>query len=132
MKKFIPVIAHTLTEGEKGDPSIEKKMSMEADVPEFLAAAGRKKEANELTKAVGDLPLIVFYSLLHIGEYTVKGTCTCNKSKQTVQFCQKDAMFFKKDTKGVLKQLLKNASEEVLLSVDAVILVLENQKNGWK
>lgn len=37
----------------------------------------------------------------------------------------KDVLFFKKDTKGVY------ASEEVLLSADTVMLMLENQKNEW-
>ena len=33
-------------------------MPVEADVPEFIAVAGKQKEATELLKAVGDLTLI--------------------------------------------------------------------------
>ena len=105
-------------------------MPVEADVPEFLAEAGRLPEANELGRAVGDLSLIAFYFLLRVGEYTIKGTR--DESKQTVQFRLQDVTFFKKDKKGVLRQLPRDSAEEVLLSADAVTLKLENQKNGWK
>ncbi len=44
---------------------------------------------------MGDLSLIVFYYLLHIGEYTVKGKH--NNIKQTVQFKLEDVTFFKKN-----------------------------------
>ena len=129
-KEFIPVIAQTLSGWRKEDPPIQKKMPVEADVPEFLAEAGRLPEANELGRAVGDLSLIAFYFLLRVGEYTIKGTR--DESKQTVQFRLQDVTFFKKDKRGVLRQLPRDSAEEVLLSADAVTLKLENQKNGWK
>eukprot|EP00956_Cyclotella_meneghiniana_P000298 scaffold360_cov23-Cyclotella_meneghiniana.AAC.1 len=38
----------------------------------------------------------------------------------------------KKDHRGILRMLPRNASEEDILSADAVTLKLKNQKNGWK
>eukprot|EP00956_Cyclotella_meneghiniana_P025446 scaffold53123_cov73-Cyclotella_meneghiniana.AAC.1 len=129
-KDFIPVIAQTLAGWRKEDPPVQKKMPVEADVPEYLAEAGRLPEANELGRAVGDLSMMAFYFLLRVGEYTVKGTR--DEAKQTVQFRIKDVTFFKKNDKGVLRQLPRDSEEEVLLTADAVTLKLENQKNGWK
>ena len=51
-------------------------------------------------KAVGDFPLIGYYYLLQIGEYTKKRFR--NESKQTKQFKLDDVAFFKKDKKGKL------------------------------
>ena len=105
-------------------------MPVEVDVPEFLVEAGREKEATELMRAVGDLSMIAFYFLLRVGEYTIKGSR--NESKQTVQFRMKDITFFKKNSRGILSQLPRNASSKDILEADAVTLKLENQKNGWK
>ena len=58
----------------KEDPPTLKQLPVEVDMPEFLAAAGRKPEALELVKAVGDWTFIAFYYPLQIGEYTIKGT----------------------------------------------------------
>ena len=129
-KEFIPVLAQTLAGWKREDPPTQKKMPVEADVPEFLADVGRQKGSNELAKAVGDLSMMAFYFLLRVGEYTVKGTR--DESKQTVQFRIKDVTFFKKDSRGTLKQLPRRSSKEVILAADAVTLKLENQKNGWK
>ncbi len=61
-----------------------KKLPVEADASEFIAEQGLRAVATELEKAGGDLTLIAFYYLLHIGEYTIKGTC--NETKQIMQF----------------------------------------------
>eukprot|EP00956_Cyclotella_meneghiniana_P042491 scaffold248501_cov111-Cyclotella_meneghiniana.AAC.2 len=50
-KNFIPLIAQTLNGWEKEDPGVEKKMPVEADVPELLVDMGMEEEASELTKA---------------------------------------------------------------------------------
>ncbi len=50
-----------------------KQLPVEFNVPELLAKKGCNRSVMELKKAIGDLSLITFYYLLHIGEYTVKG-----------------------------------------------------------
>ena len=65
---------------------------MESDVPELLAATGKRPGASELVKAVGDWTLIAFYYLLRVGEYTIKGSR--NKTKRTAQFLMRDVTFF--------------------------------------
>ena len=129
-KDFLPLISQTLAGWAKEDPGTSKKMPVEVDVPEFLAELGRKEEADEMTKAVGDLSLMAFYFLLRVGEYTVKSTR--NEGKQTVQFRMQDVTFFKRDKRGILSQLPRNAKDEDILAADAVTLKLDNQKNGWK
>ncbi len=79
---------------------------------------------------IGDLSLIAFYYLLHIGEYMVKGTC--NKTKQTVQFKYEDITFFKKNASGQLQCLPRDASAHLIATADGVTMKLDNQKNGWK
>jgi len=70
--KLLPRIAEMLARWAKLDPPTQKKLPVEADVPEFLSEIACACSASELTKAVGDLALIAFYYLLRIGEYTVK------------------------------------------------------------
>ena len=82
-KDFLPLISQTLAGWAREDPPTEKKMPVEADIPEFLAELGLEEGATELTKAVGDLSLMAFYFLLRVGEYTIKGRR--NESKKTVQ-----------------------------------------------
>eukprot|EP00956_Cyclotella_meneghiniana_P043080 scaffold252139_cov142-Cyclotella_meneghiniana.AAC.1 len=60
-KDFLPLISQTLAGWAREDPPTEKKMPVEADIPEFLAELGLEKEATELTKAVGDLSLMAFF-----------------------------------------------------------------------
>ena len=47
-----------------------------------------------------------------------------------MQFKLEDTMFFRKDAKGNLRQLLINALDEDILSADGATLKLNNQKNG--
>ena len=88
----------------KADPPTQKKLPVEADVPELLVEMGYGKTGSTLSQAVGDLSLIAFYYLLRIGEYTVK--CQRDRArrsqKQTVQFKVEDVTFFKTDEHGVL------------------------------
>ncbi len=84
----------------------------------------------ELERAIGDLSLIAFYYLLHIKEYTVKGTR--NKTKQTVQFKYEDTTFFKKNSSGQLRCLPRDAPAHLIATVDRAMMKLVNQKNGWK
>lgn len=114
----------------KDDGPTEKKLPVEADVPEYLVNLGRQANATSLQKAVGDLALIAFYYLLRIGEYT--GKPTRNETKQTQQFKLRDVTFFKKDRFGRLRQLPRDAPAHLILSADSATLKLDNQKNGWK
>lgn len=44
----------------------------------------------------------------------------------------KDVTFFKRDSRGNLRQLSRRASDTEIAAVDSATLTLENQKNGWK
>ncbi len=85
----------------KADPPTTKQLPVEADVPEYLVKLGREPEARELNRAIRDLTMIVFYYLLCIGEYTIKGTQT--NSKQTEEFKLGDIMFFWNGAQGNLR-----------------------------
>ena len=74
--------------------------------------------------------MIAFYYLLRVGEYTVKGSR--NNTKQTVQFKYKDVTFFKKNNRGKLRCLPRDAPAHLISSADGATLKLDNQKNGWK
>jgi hypothetical protein len=52
----------------KADPPTQKKLPVEADVPELLIEMGYGKSGSTQSQAVGDLALIAFYYLLRIGE----------------------------------------------------------------
>jgi hypothetical protein len=114
----------------KTDGPVLKKLPVEADVPEYLVKLGLQLGASAKDKAIGDLTLIAFYYLLRIGEYTVKGAR--NESKQTQQFKVRDVTFFKKDAQGTLRQLPRQAHDDLIMSADSATLKLDNQKNGWQ
>jgi hypothetical protein len=115
---FIPIISQTLQGWGKEDPPTEKKLPVEGDVVQHLV------------RCIADWILIVFYFLLRIGEYTLKGRR--DESKQTVQFRMRDVTFFREDEEGALKQVSRQVPAAVILSADASTLHLGNQKNGWK
>ena len=77
--------------GEKDEPT-KKKLPVEADVPDYMAAMGALDDATELEKRVGDLALVAFYYLLRVGEYAVTGTKS--SEKQTTQFKVSAIAFF--------------------------------------
>jgi hypothetical protein len=74
--------------------------------------------------------MIAFYYVLHIGEYTIKDKC--NNTKQTVQFKFKDVSFYKKNSRGNLRYLPRDASDKLIMTANGATLKLDNQKNGWK
>ncbi len=84
----------------------------------------------EVQRATTDLMMIAFYYLLWVGEYTVKGSQ--NISKQRVQFKYEDVSFFKKNTRGQLRCLPRDAAADLISTADGATLKLDNQKNGWK
>ena len=122
---------HQMMDGyRKEDPPTLKKLPVEVDIPELMAARGLMPNASELQAAVGDWGLIAYYYLLRVGEYTVKRLR--NESKQTKQFRMKDVRFFRRDKRGRLRMLKRSASAEAIMSADSATLRLDNQKNGWK
>lgn len=128
--KWCPRIERVLAGFAKEDPATEKKLPVAVDVPETLVWMSMFAGALEVHKALGDWTLIAFYFLLRIGEYTVKGSR--NTSKQTVQFKMEDVTFFKKDTRGRLRQVPRTAPDSEIMAADSATLKLDNQKNGWK
>ena len=74
--------------------------------------------------------MIAFYYLLRVGKYNVKGSL--NNSKQTVQFKYEDVTFSKKNNRGELQCLPRDAPAHLISSANGTTLKLDNQKNGWK
>jgi hypothetical protein len=72
----------------------------------------------------------VFYYLLWIGEYTIKGIR--NETKQTGQLKREDITFFKKNRLGQLRCLPREASDHLIATADGAMLKLDNKKNGWE
>ncbi len=72
--------------------------------------------------------MIAFYYLLRVSEYTIKGSQ--NNTKQTVQFKYKDILFFKKNSRGQLRCLPRDAPANLIATADGATLKLENHKNG--
>jgi hypothetical protein len=128
--KFLPALQVMIEEYSKQDPPTKKMFPVEANIPELLVEMGYGKSKSPHAQAIGDLSLIVFYYLLRIGKYTVKGKC--NNTKQTVQFKLKDVTFFKKNKAGTLVCLPRMAPASVVMSADSATLKLNNQNNGWK
>jgi hypothetical protein len=81
----------------KNDPPTQKKLPVEADVPKLLVKMGYGKTGSTLAQAVGNLPMIAFYYLLRIGEYTIKlqRDRAQRAKKQKVQFKVEDVTFSK-------------------------------------
>jgi hypothetical protein len=72
--KLLTCLQQMLDGFQKADPPTTKQLPVEADVPEFLVQLGLSQEARKLDCAIGNLTMIAFYYLLHIGNYTTKGT----------------------------------------------------------
>ena len=128
-KELVPRLSEMLAGFRKDDPATMKKLPVEVDIPELMAAMGLECNATELTKSVGDLALVAFYYLLRVGEYTVK-RCK-NQTKQTKQFKLEDVQFFEKK-RGRIRRLPRNASTKRIMAAASATLKLDNSKNGWK
>jgi hypothetical protein len=105
---------------------------VEVNVPELLIKMGYGKLGSIQLQAVGDLALIAFYYLLHIGKYTVKHQRDRTKrtKKQTIQFKLEDVIFFKTDKNGILWCLPCNALHSLIMTAKSAMLKLDNQKNS--
>ena len=128
--KLLHPLQQILDGFKKWDKPTNKKLPVEVDVVELLCIMGHMGYATTKDAVLGDWALIAFYDLLHIGEYTQKGSR--NESKQTVEFCMMDVIFFEFDSKGRLQQMPRDASDERVKKVAGAALRLSNQKNGWK
>jgi hypothetical protein len=128
--KLLPRLQIMLDGYEKEDPATVKKLPVQADVPELLVATAYYGTGMAKDKATADLTMIAFYFLLRVGEYTVKGSR--NSTKQTVQFKYEDVTFFRKNARGQLRCLPRNAPDELIATADGATLKLDNQKNGWR
>ena len=115
---------------KKWDKPTTKKLPVEVGVVELLCTLGHMGMASTKDAVIGDWVCIAFYYLLRVGEYTQKGTK--NESKQTVEFRMKDVTFFYYDEKGRLRQMPRDASDDLLMKAAGATLRLTNQKNGWK
>ena len=82
--KLLPCLQILLDGYEEEDPATIKKLPVQADVLELLVSTAYQGGGTEIDKAAADLTMIVFYYLLRVGEYTIKGLQ--NSTKQTVQF----------------------------------------------
>ncbi len=125
-EKFLPAIQVMIDGYTKADPPTKKMLPVEADVPELTIEIGYGKVGLIKAQAVGDLALIAFYYLLHIGEYTVKRKR--NNSKQMVLFKLEDLAFFKKNKWGYLVCIPKSAPHSLIATADSATLRLDNQK----
>ncbi len=105
---------------KKFDPPTLKMLPVEVDIPEYIASLGSLKGATLLDMAIGDLALIAFYYLLHVGEYTCKATR--NESKQTVQFKMEDITFFKCNASGDLQCVSHTAPNWMIATADGATL----------
>jgi hypothetical protein len=128
--KILPQLQQIYDGWRKEDPATTKQLPVEADIPECLAERAQRHSATELYRAVGDLSLVAFYYLLRIGEYTIKGNR--NETKQMVQFKREDITFFKKNRRGQLRCLPRDAADDLIATANGATLNLDNQKNGWK
>ena len=129
-ERLLPRLQIMLDGYRKADPPTRKKLPVQADVVELLVDAAYKNGQNPGQQATADLSMIAFYYLLRVGEYTIKDKR--NNTKQTVQFKFEDVSFYKKNSRGNLRYLPRDASDELIMTADGATLKLDNQKNGWK
>jgi hypothetical protein len=114
----------------KVDPATRKKLLVQSDVPELLVEMAYQQGTTQRQQATVDLTMIAFYYLLWVGKYTLKGSR--NSTKQMVQFKYEDVTFFRKNNRGELRCLPRDAPLHLTSSADGAPLKLDNQKNGWK
>jgi hypothetical protein len=129
-KSLLPRLQIMLDGYRKVYPPTCKKLPVQSDVPELLVETAYQPWTTQCQRATADLTMITFYYLLWIGKYTVKGSQ--NNTKQTVQFKYEDESFFKKNSRGQLRCLPRDAPANLIETADGATLKLDNQKNGWR
>ena len=118
-----------LMEGfRREDPPAIPQLAVPISVPEYCCTTGLAAKDPKL-QAIGDLPIIAFYYLLRVGEYTQPRYIIVNgkqrRATRTVQFRIGDIGFFKDNA-----QLPRNSPLPLLLTADQCTLKITNQKNG--
>ena len=89
-----------------------KKLPVEVRVVDLLCTMGQMGIQDSVHAVVGDWALITFYFLLRVGEYTQKGTLNQANS----EFRMQDVTFFYFDDQERLRQMPRNASDELRAS----------------
>ncbi len=123
-ERLLPHIQIMLDGYWKVHPPTRKKLPVQADVPELLVEQAYQSTTTQCQRATADLTMVVFYYLLRVGEYMVKGSR--NNTKQTVQFKYKDVSFFQKNTRGQLCCLPRDAPDHLIATADGATLKLDN------
>jgi hypothetical protein len=96
----------------KQDSVSQKKLLVEADMPEYLIKCPLDPSVSELNKEVRDFSLIAFYYLLRVGEYTVKG----KKITQNRQFDSRWRTYvFLQKTRGVIYNVSRDMRQTRIL-----------------
>ncbi len=114
----------------EGGPAHLQKASRSGRRPETPRQNSIPAGKPTLRQATMDLSMIAFYYLLWVGENTVKGSR--NSTKETVKLKYEDVSFFKKNIRGQLRCLPRNAPAELIATANGATLMLDNQKNRWK
>jgi hypothetical protein len=128
-KCLLPRLQIMLDGCRKVDPLTRKKLPVQSDVPKLLVKTAYQLQTTQRQRATADLTMIAFYYLLQIGKYVVKGSQ--NNTKQMVQFKYEDVTFFKKNSRGQLCCLPRDAPANLIATANGATLKLDNQKNGW-
>ncbi len=129
-KRLLPRLQIMLDGYRKVGPPTRKNLPVQSDVPKLLVETVYQPQTTQCQRVTADLMMIAFYYLLRIGEYTVKGSQ--NNTKQMVQFKYEDVSFFKKNSRGQLRCLPRDAPANLIATANGATLKLDNQKNGWK
>jgi len=108
------------------DPAKCKKLPVQSDVPKLLVETAYQQGTTQRQRATADLTMVAFYYLLRVGEYTVKGSW--NNTKQTVQFKYEEVTFFKKNNRGELRCLPRDALAHLISSADGATLKLQPEE----
>ena len=108
----------------KGDPATEKKLPVEADIPDCILLWGRMRGASQREKCVGFLCVMAFYYLLRIGEYTMKARRM--ETQQTVPFLMEDVALFDENDRGKMRRIPHNASARRILMCKGAALRIQN------
>jgi hypothetical protein len=97
-------------------PPLSKKLPVQSDIPKLLVINAYSNGKTQKSKVTADLTMILFYYLLWVGEYMVKGSS--NSTKQTVWFKHEDVTFFRKNDRGKLCWLPRNATDSLNATAD--------------
>jgi hypothetical protein len=130
LEQLLPRLQIMLEGYRKADPPTRKKLPVKLDIPELLVEQAYQTATTQRQRATADLTMVVFYYLLWVGKYMVKGSR--NSTKQMVQFKYEDVSFFQKNIHGQLRCLPRDAPDHLIATAVGATLKLDNQNNEWK